>query len=678
MLKATFLHLPKYSNKKESELWRKGILSWEDFLDQSRKTLLPSLLSTPLDASITAYEKNDIAFFSKVLPKSEYFRIALTYPQDVLFLDIETTGLSLHYNAITVVGWSYKNEYKVYISGEDPQPLYDDLADAKVVVTFNGTLFDLKFIRKRFEQITIPEIHVDLRFLCKRVGLVGGQKKIEQEIGVSREDEVSKIDGEAAPLLWAQYRRGDKDALKRLIAYNFADIEGMHGVFDAAIKKLFEKNKYPKKVAKIYSYYGKMKPLKLTTSAMKKGILIRDFIGNTGPLITYSDLNNLSSLDTFSILGIDLVSSEKKGSGVALLQGNVATTCRMFTDEEMIQYAIENEVKLVSIDSPLSIPEERTTCWDDDPTRYTATHAIMRYCERILKKRGINSYPCLINSMQKLTDRGMRLAGLFREKGIPVIESYPGAAQDILHMPRKQAGLDFLVRSLEEFGLQGGFIKEIPSHDEIDAITCAIVGQFFWTGKFEALGNDAEDYLIIPDLEVNPSIWLQRKVFGLSGKSYTGKSTLKEYFENEGWASRRYSDVLRSILAEDAIEETKSNLQDLGLKVHKEKGQRWLGRKLLENLEGIDNLAIDGLRYPEDHAYLVERFGPAYQHVFVDSPQKLRETRYPTDTQYSFEKMETHAVEGKIELLEKLAHTKIYNDFSSAQDFLAAVKSKLM
>ena len=53
----------------------------------------------------------------------------------------------------------------------------------------------------------------------------------------------------------------------------------------------------------------------------------------------------------------------------------------------------------------------------------------MRESERELKRRGVNVYPCLIRSMQRLTARGIRLAGTLRERGLPVIESYPGAAQ---------------------------------------------------------------------------------------------------------------------------------------------------------------------------------------------------------------------------------------------------------
>jgi len=78
---------------------------------------------------------------------------------------------------------------------------------------------------------------------------------------------------------------------------------------------------------------------------------------------------------------------------------------------------------LVSIDSPLSLPE--------DPAK------IYRECELTLKRRGIGVYWCLLPSMKALTMRGISLAARLRGEGFNVIESYPGAAQDILGIPRK-------------------------------------------------------------------------------------------------------------------------------------------------------------------------------------------------------------------------------------------------
>jgi predicted nuclease with RNAse H fold len=103
--------------------------------------------------------------------------------------------------------------------------------------------------------------------------------------------------------------------------------------------------------------------------------------------------------------------------------------------------------------------------------------------------------------MQKLTERGMRLAKAFRKRGYKVIESYPGAAQDIMRIPRKKSSLDDLAGGLQAFGIKGACFAERCSHDELDAITSAVVGYFYLTGDYEALGNEHEEWLIIPKLD---------------------------------------------------------------------------------------------------------------------------------------------------------------------------------
>src|SRR5256886_8262148 len=54
----------------------------------------------------------------------------------------------------------------------------------------------------------------------------------------------------------------------------------------------------------------------------------------------------------------------------------------------------------------------------------------------------------------------------------------PISAQDILCIPRKQKSLDLLREGLRRLGLKGSGL-ETRSHDEMDAITSAIVGRYF-------------------------------------------------------------------------------------------------------------------------------------------------------------------------------------------------------
>ncbi|MEM6406524.1 MAG: ribonuclease H-like domain-containing protein, partial [Pseudomonadota bacterium] len=555
MLKSTFQHLKGISKKREQEIWAKGILTWDIYKQKINEQLMSTdknKVCHILTETEHAYKNKDISFFKENLSSAEYYRIALEYPDDVIFLDIETTGLSLYYDKITIVGWSLGNRYGVYQSGGDPSLLRSDLSAAKVMVTFNGTMFDLKFLKKHFKSLALPAIHLDLRYFAKKVGLTGGQKAIETMLGLHRLSGIRNILGEAAPILWHKYRRGEKKALRRLIEYNHADVEGMKTILDESIIRFLKKEKIPKVIRKNPTFrknrsrikWGRGKPDHTTHK-----VYLENFKGSVKPLITYHDLNEICPLNEICIIGIDLVSTEERESGYCILTGNTAKTYRIKTDQEMIDIAQQNNVSLVSIDSPLSIPQGRTDYFDNDPKR--TEFGITRLCERQLKKRGINSYPALIPSMQKLTKRGVELAGKFRASGIPVIESYPGAAQDIMSIPRKQAGLKYLTDGIAEFGIQGDYITDASiSHDELDAITSAIVGHFYWADMYEKLGNEEENYLIIPDLNAQHEHSLQHKII-ISGEIAAGKTTAADHLGKSGFLTTRYSKVLENILSEE-------------------------------------------------------------------------------------------------------------------------------
>ena len=668
MLKSTFLHLKGISKKKEKHLWAKGIHSWKDYKSYFGEQLTifdEDQTDHALFESEIAYENSNIAFFGDLLPTSDYYRVALEFPEDVIFLDIETTGLSLYYDKITVVGWSIGRDFGIYINGQDDKPLRSALESAKVMVTFNGIMFDLKFLNKRFKELIVPPIHLDLRFFSKRVELTGGQKAIEKEIGFTRGSELEDMLGEAAPILWHKYRRGENKALRRLIKYNHADVEGMKAILDEDISRIYKLDDIPKNLQKKPSFSKKKSKIKW---ARKKPIedetykiFIEDFKGTVKPLVTYYDLNKIYPLGDVCIIGIDLVSSEDRETGYCILKGNIAITSRLKTDDEMIKLAIESGVNLVSIDSPLSIPRGRTSYFDDDPNR---DFGITRLCERQLKKRGINSYPALIPSMQKLTQRGVELAKKFRRLGVSVIESYPGAAQDIMSIPRKQAGLEYLTVGLAEFGIKGAYILEEVSHDELDAITSAIVGHFYWTGMYEGMGDEVEDYLIIPDLNANTDKWLKRKVIILSGEIAAGKTTVAKYLERKGFSSTRYSKALEQMLKKEGLKANRKNLQKIGCKINSKYGQRWLGRKTLELVDDADTIVIDGIRFLEDVAYMRELFGPRCFHLHIESNKITRKNRIKdkASENISMNFAKKSKTEREISKLAKLADAVIKNN----------------
>jgi uncharacterized protein YprB with RNaseH-like and TPR domain len=114
------------------------------------------------DASVTERAAGRGASRSARSSSSRPLAVGLEDARNVVFLDVETTGLSWYYDDLTLVGWARNGAYKVHVAGDDPTDLLATLADARALVTFNGTLFDLKFLKKTFGEIPLPSVHIDL------------------------------------------------------------------------------------------------------------------------------------------------------------------------------------------------------------------------------------------------------------------------------------------------------------------------------------------------------------------------------------------------------------------------------------------------------------------------------------------------------------------------------------
>lgn len=665
MLRKTFLHLPGIGKTLEAKLWQSGITDWDDY-DQrkaSQLRLFPNdqwNFLSPLNASREALEKGDADHFASRMPSAEHYRILLSFPRETLFLDIETTGLSRWYDYITMVGWEMDGSYNAYVKGSSAQAMFEAFARAKAIVTFNGSLFDIPFIRQEFPDLPLPICHVDLRFFSRRVNVSGGQKVVEKLLGIERSERVNDIGGETAPVLWHNYCWGDIESLKLLIEYNHFDIQGLKQILDSVIARFTVDRNLPINQEDVPHFYRKSSTLSFSSSGDSfVGIRVEPYNGDTGPAVTFQ---GLGTEEGSRVVGIDLTGSESRPSGWCLLDGSTATTLRLKSDEDIISTTLKAKPSIISIDSPLSLPNGRIMVEDTDPGR--SKFGIMRECERILKRRGINVYPCLLPSMQRLTQRGISLAQRFRKLGIPVIESYPGAAQDIIRIPRKQAGLHRLIQGLARFGIEGEFINGTFSHDELDAITSALVGLFFLAGKFEALGSDLDENLIVPDITNEVSKWGQRIVIGLSGQIASGKTTAGTVLKESGFEYTRYSVAIAKIAHDRGMPDGRDQLQILGQDIFETEGQYWLGRQLLRDLPPDVDLVIDGLRHPEDLSFWAENFGPNFHHIHVVAEKKIRRQRYMDEGNdgSTFDKIVNHQAEAEIPKLEKRAHTIICNE----------------
>ena len=65
--------------------------------------------------------------------------------------------------------------------------------------------------------------------------------------------------------------------------------------------------------------------------------------------------------------------------------------------------------------------------------------------------------------MRKLTIKGIYLKNVLEAKKFAAIEAYPGGAQDVLGIPRKQRGVEKLKAGLKKLGIKGLKKRTKPS-----------------------------------------------------------------------------------------------------------------------------------------------------------------------------------------------------------------------
>jgi|TARA_Y100000310_G_scaffold216111_1_gene217093 hypothetical protein len=144
-------------------------------------------------------------------------------PNRILVYDIETTGVTT-FDHITTCAWSIGGQIKHFVFGDCTMEFEEDWRRASGIVTFNGTYFDEKFIKKDLNIKEHPR-HCDLRFFLKAEGRKGGLKKIAEAENLFRPAELTDVDGSFAVTIWRYYQEtGDEEALNQLLAYNIWDV----------------------------------------------------------------------------------------------------------------------------------------------------------------------------------------------------------------------------------------------------------------------------------------------------------------------------------------------------------------------------------------------------------------------------------------------------------------------
>jgi uncharacterized protein YprB with RNaseH-like and TPR domain len=148
------------------------------------------------------------------------------------YIDIETTDLDPATGELTVVGICIEQNGQ-----ERVVQLYEDtltrnnllaaLEGTDILYSYNGAEFDLPFIAAKLG-VDLASVfrHCDLMQECWRRNLWGGQKKVEVQLGISRE--TTGMDGVQAIALWNDYRmNSNPDALRALLLYNAEDVTNL-------------------------------------------------------------------------------------------------------------------------------------------------------------------------------------------------------------------------------------------------------------------------------------------------------------------------------------------------------------------------------------------------------------------------------------------------------------------
>ncbi len=373
---------------------------------------------------------------------------------------------------------------------------------------------------------------------------------------------------------------------------------------------------------------------------------------------------NLELVDGgYGVVGIDLTAAESRPSGWALLQGKRAVTRRLRSNADLIAATLDAGAHVVSIDSPLSLPAGRCCARDDCSCR---RFGITRAAERALMAMRVGVFPALLPSMQGLTLRGIDLAGAFRQRGLGVIESYPGVAQDMLGISRKGRGIDLLLDGIRAFGIEIEMDHE-PVHDELDAVTSALVGYFWRTGQYLPLSGPGENELIVPRIPKFAD-GKHSLLLGLAGPPCAGKTTVGQYLAFKyGFRYTRYSLVLAEMMAAVNANPSKAELREFGWSIHQTMGPVALTERLLTRIGSGENWVIDGLRHLGDFETLKARLTDRFELVFIESSEAKRRRRVrqePLRLEDGGLLEDAHPVEEEVPLLSFRASLRIENNAS--------------
>ena len=236
VLERSFVVIDRVGELTERRIWEQGITHWDEFLDRTAVGPFGRARKDEADHALglakEALAKRDTDALAAMLGARHLWRLYPSFIDEAAFVDIETTGLS-RMSAITVVGVLLGGRFRTLVRFRDldRRTLGAALEGARMLVTYNGAGFDLPMLRLHHPLGALELPNLDLRFAARRVGLRGGLKRVERELGLARDREFAMMTGNDAVRLWHLWeRKGNARALELLLRYNEADVVNMRTV----------------------------------------------------------------------------------------------------------------------------------------------------------------------------------------------------------------------------------------------------------------------------------------------------------------------------------------------------------------------------------------------------------------------------------------------------------------
>lgn len=224
MLTASFCCFRGVSEAAERRWWSQGCLDWQHFERRGRDLVSAKkydAVCAQISEARIAHRLGMCDYFLNRLRGVHRARVYSEFRERVLYLDVETTGLKPTDHITTVVVYS-EGTLHSFVRGQNLSAILHLLCRGGLLVTYNGTRFDVPLLRSAFS-VDLAMPHLDLAPVLRAMGCRGGLKAAERQLRCARHGSVG-VNGAHAAELWRAYRQeASLAALESLLRYNAED-----------------------------------------------------------------------------------------------------------------------------------------------------------------------------------------------------------------------------------------------------------------------------------------------------------------------------------------------------------------------------------------------------------------------------------------------------------------------